>query len=97
MDQEIKNAIRNKRLIGFSYHGLHRVAEPHVYGVHDGKVQLLSYQVAGDSSSGGLPNWRRVELEEVTSLTVLEDRFPGRRPNPSGKHSEFDTVIAVVD
>lgn len=97
MDREIRDAINERRLVDFTYHDLHRVAEPHVYGVHDGKFQLLTYQVAGDSSSGGLPNWRRVELSEVTALRALSQTFPGRRPNPSGKHSDFDEIIAVVE
>lgn len=97
MNEEIRSAIREKRLVSFTYHNLHRVAEPHVYGVHHGKLQLLCFQVAGESSSGGLPDWRRVDLDDVEDYKMTDGTFPGRRSNPSGKHSDFDSVIAVVD
>ena len=68
----------------------------HVCGVKDGKYELLVYQVRGQSKSGGLPNWRRVELKKITNMKILEETFPGRRPTPSGKHSSFDNTIAIV-
>ena len=97
MDQLIRAAIANKQLVEFIYHKLRRVAEPHVYGTLHGKHQLLTYQVAGESSSGGLPNWRRVELSEVSGLRLLEEHFEDPRPTPSGKRSKFDVVLAVVE
>ena len=41
MDQIIKNAISQRFLIQFMYHGLLRIAEPHVYGILSGKYQVL--------------------------------------------------------
>jgi hypothetical protein len=34
--------------MAFTYQGLHRVAEPHDYGVLNGIEQLLVYQVGGE-------------------------------------------------
>lgn len=96
MDSTIITAINEKRLLEFSYDGLNRIAEPHVYGVKDGKYELLVYQIRGQSKSGGLPNWRRVELKKVANIQILDEIFPGRRPTPSGKHSSFDRIIAIV-
>lgn len=96
MEQLIKTAIAEKRLLEFYYHGLHRVAEPHVLGINGGIKQLLAYQVRGQSSSGGLPEWRRFDLPEISGLSILDETFPGRRPTPSGKHSKWDYQIAVV-
>lgn len=76
MDQRLVDAIRNKRIIEFDYGGYHRIAEPHVYGLNGGVEQLLVYQVAGGSSSGGLPEWRRVDVPGMSGLSVLEDTFP---------------------
>ena len=92
----ITTAINEKRLIEFTYDGLLRIAEPHVYGVKDGKYELLVYQISGQSRSGGLPNWRRVELHKVTNMKILNETFLGRRATPSGKHSSFDRTIAIV-
>jgi hypothetical protein len=96
-DSEARQAITNKQVLDFTYHGRHRVAEPHVYGIKDGKYQLLTYQIRGESSSGGLPNWRRVDLDAVSNLTILDERFPGRRPTPTGQHQAFDTILLIVD
>jgi hypothetical protein len=97
MEQLIRTAIADKQLLEFTYHGLRRVAEPHVYGTVRGKYQLLTYQVGGQSSSGDLPNWRRVDVSGVSDLRLLEERFPGPRPSPSERQSRFDTVLAMVE
>jgi len=97
MNQQIIDAIQNKRMIEFEYGRYHRIAEPHVYGLSRGVDQLLVYQVAGGSSSGGLPEWRRVDVPRVVGLVVLDKTFPGARPNPSGKHSDWDKTYAIVD
>lgn len=96
MDDIIKTAIFEKKLLEFTYDGLQRIAEPHVYGVKDGKYELLVYQIRGQSRSGGLPNWRRVELRKISNMRILDESFPGSRPTLSGKHSNFDTTIAIV-
>lgn len=95
-DGPVRAAINQRRLLEFRYHGATRVVEPHVYGVHHGKQQLLSYQVGGHSRSGKLPNWRRFDLEEVVGLVVLEDSFAGPRDFSSFRSTSFDTVLAVV-
>ena len=93
----ITRAIAEKRLIEFMYKEFVRIAEPHVYGVYKGKYQLLTYQIAGDSSRPeDLPNWRRVDLEEMRSLRVLDETFPGARDYRPSRTSKFDTIIAVV-
>jgi hypothetical protein len=96
MDMLLRQAIAGKRLIACDYEGLPRVAEPHVYGTLDGKSAVLTYQVGGQSRSGGIPNWRRLDLEGISNLSVLTQTFVGPRPYPSGKHSSFDVIHAVV-
>ena len=97
MEQTIIDAITGKRLLKFYYHDYERIVEPHVYGVKDGKEALLVFQVSGGSSSGGLPEWRRMFLDEISDLEILKESFPGKRPTPSGKHSSFDRIIQMVD
>jgi hypothetical protein len=96
MDPQLVTAISNNRMIEFDYGGHHRVAEPHVYGRIHGVDELLVYQVAGTSSSGGLPQWRRVIVDGMSGLTISADVFPGPRPYPSGEHSPWDEYYAVV-
>ena len=96
MDSTIKAAIDNRHLLEFDYDGFHRIVEPHVYGIQDGKQQILVFQIAGESSSGNLPNWRRMDVSKISNIQMLNDIFAGPRAYPSGKHSSFDTTIAVV-
>ena len=96
MNQLIQDAIRTKNMIEFDYGGHHRITEPHVHGVHDGVEQLLAYQVEGGSSSGGLPEWRRVDVPRMSNLRKMDRTFAGPRPNPSGRHSPWDTTYPVV-
>jgi hypothetical protein len=96
LEQLLIQAIANKNLVEFWYGDHHRITEPHVLGVSGGVVQLLGYQLRGTSNSGGIPEWRRVDLHKMSLLNVLPETFGGRRPFPSGKHSDWDRVIVVV-
>ncbi len=75
METLLEQAIRERRLVQFQLHGLLRVAAPHVLGRLKGVTHLLSFQVRGESKSGGLPNWRRAKLAEITELILLDERF----------------------
>ena len=96
MEKLILEAIAKKQLIEFYYRNLPRIVEPHVYGVTNGAQQILGYQTRGQSSNGGLPDWRRFDLNQMSRLTILAQTFPGRRSIPSGKHSSWDSRIAIV-
>lgn len=89
-------AIDHKRLVEFEYQERHRIAEPHDYGMKDGVQWLLIFQLRGESKSGGLPNWRWVEVDQIRKLRVLEESFPGGRPVPSDKHKKWDQLFIRV-
>lgn len=95
--QTIERAIQQKSLIKFTYSGHPRVVEPHVLGFSNGVLQFLGYQIEGSSSSGGaLPEWRRFDVNRITQLSIVDQKFPGRRPFPSGRHSSWDQQILIV-
>lgn len=94
--QSIEYAIHETRLIEFIAAGHRRVCEPHVLGVQHNGAAVLTYQVGGGSSAGGLPQWRRFNLRDIHNLRVTEVRFNGARPTQGGQHSPFDRTIAVV-
>jgi hypothetical protein len=96
IDQLLRDAIEQKRLIAFSYKDKSRIVEPHDYGVHKGSIKLFGYQVAGMSSEP-LPNWRWVLVDSISELTLLNRTFPGRRPSASGKHHKWDRIFVRVD
>ena len=91
----IWTATENMRMIRFFYHGKERVAEPHDHGILNGAVQLLSWQVAGQSSRS-LPNWLLTKIDEITDLELLDQTFPGGRPTASGKHIQWDVLFIRV-
>jgi hypothetical protein len=92
-DELIRLAMTQRRLIQFSLNGRLRVAEPHDYGVRNGVPQLLVYQVAGDSRSGKLPNWRWVVLSHMLGLEVLDPMFRGR----AHAEPEWDRLFLRVE
>ena len=95
IDELLRAAIEQKRLVQLDYNKKPRIVETHDYGFHKGSIKLLAYQVGG-FSTGPLPNWRWLELNRITDLGLLDRTFPGRRPNPSGKHHQWDQLFLRV-
>jgi len=57
----------------------------------------LVYQVAGGTSSGKIPDWRRVAIDKISGLKTTDQKFAGARDNPSGDYSDWDVIIARVE
>jgi hypothetical protein len=89
-------AIAGRHLVRFVLSGRERIAEPHDYGVIDGRRRLFFFQVGGASRSGRPLGWRWAELAQIAALQILEQRFAGSRPAPSGRHQRWDRIIASV-
>jgi hypothetical protein len=95
IDQLVRTAIAETRLIRLRYLDRERIVEPHDYGEHNGIVKILTYQVGG-SSSGPLPNWRWMEVEQISDVQLLDQTFPGVRSIPYGKHHKWDKLFVRV-
>ena len=89
-------AITERKLITFQYQGKSRLAEPHDYGILRGARRLLSYQLGGESMTGGLPDWRLVEVGEMAKLEITDRKFVGNRSAPMGQHYKWDLLFARV-
>ena len=96
MDELLYRAISERRLIAFSLDQHPRVAEPHDFGVIDGEKKLFFYQVGGASRSGRPLGWRWAVVARISELRILDDRFPGPRATPSGRHQRWDRLYASV-
>jgi hypothetical protein len=94
--QLILTAIHEKRLFRFTYHDKERIVEPQDYGIQKGIVNLFTYQIAGESSSSRLPDWRKFAILSMSNLELLDEIFPGSRSVPSQKHQEWDVLFARV-
>ena len=95
VDELLRTAIQNRRMVRLRYENRERILEPHDYGVQKGCVRLLGYQVGG-SSSGKLPNWRWIDVDGISDLELLSRKFKGGRPAPSGKHHKWDQLFIRV-
>jgi hypothetical protein len=95
VDDLLRTAITQKRLVELIYKEKTRILEPHDYGLHKGTVKLLGYQVGG-SSTGPLPNWRWMEVNSISGIHLLDKTFPGGRKIPSGKHHGWDQLFLRV-
>jgi hypothetical protein len=87
-------AIRNKRLIRFRYKNKERTVEPPDYGIQDGIIRLLSWQIGGQSN-GRLPGWRWFDVGGMQDVEVLDKSFPGNR-EVSGKHHRWHEIFVRV-
>ena len=94
-DTQLRTAIANKRLIGFTYDGHARVAEPHDYGQKNGTDKLLAYQLkkAGESITA----WRTLEVSKIQDLVLFDDTFSGSREQPDQSHLAWDVLYARVE
>lgn len=95
LDQLLRTAIEQTRLLRLRYHHRDRIVEPHDYGEHNSAIKLLTFQV-GSSSSGPLPNWRWMETDLISDAQLLDQTFPGGRPTASGKHHKWDKLFLRV-
>jgi predicted nucleotidyltransferase len=91
----LHDAIDRRRVVRFRYAGYEREAEPHVLGLKGGRLQLLTWQTGGRSSSGGLPDWRLFFVDQMTGLEIGQRTFEARRSR-TGRHRDFDRQIAIV-
>lgn len=97
-DRRLRRAIAEKRLVELGYHGHRRVVEPHDYGMRNGRVMLLVYQVCGGSSRASpAQGWRLLDVTKITDCTVLAETFAGSRRAPHQRHYAWDTVYARVE
>ena len=95
IDQLLRTAIAEAKLIRLRYLDRERIVEPHDYGEHNGTIKVLTYQIGG-SSSRPLPNWRWMDVEQISDAQLLDQTFPGGRPTASGKHHKWDRLFVRV-
>jgi len=53
LDQLLRTAIEQTRLLRLRYRNKDRIVEPHDYGQHNGVIKLLTWQIGGSSTGAG--------------------------------------------
>ena len=77
----IANAIRERKLLQFTYDGFSRTVEPHAYGIdRKNRYVVRAFQVAGGSESGEYVGWKLFCEDEMLGTAVLNQTFSGPRP-----------------
>ncbi len=93
----IRFAIASRRLVEVRYGGATRVAEPHDYGIQNGRERLFVYQLRGptrlDQAATG---WRLLDVSKIERCDVLDETFKGSRGQSHHDHHEWQTVYARV-
>lgn len=92
LDEQLRFAIANRRLIQLAYQGSTRIVEPHDYGIKNGKEKVLVYQKRGGSGAG----WRELDIDKIDACLVLAETFPGSRGASHQNHKEWDVLYARV-
>jgi predicted DNA-binding transcriptional regulator YafY len=96
METQIRQALAERRLVKFKYHGHTRLVEPHALGrVNEGRLALLGWQVSGDSASEPPPGWRTFVLAEIRSLKLLRKNYVPR-PDYDAVASKLKSIEAEV-
>jgi hypothetical protein len=97
MNATICEAIKEKKLLTFTYDGLARTVEPHAHGISTaGNECLRCYQVAGGSSSGKVPDWKMMTTDNITGLSVSQDGFSTPRSGYRKGDRHMSTIFCEL-
>lgn len=93
----IIEAIRQRRLLAFAYHGGRRLVEPHTYGLDRLQRELLcAYQVDGASRSGQNTGWKNFVVREVADMRIDARHFDQPRPDYRRDDGAFARILAQL-
>lgn len=88
LEDRLRAALRERRVVRFRYRGLVRWVQPHALGrFRNGRNALLGWQTSGGSRSTPPPGWRAFLLAAIEDLVVTEVKFaprPDCAPEKSG-------------
>ncbi|TNC74706.1 WYL domain-containing protein [Rubellimicrobium roseum] len=87
-DRLIRQAIRDRRVIEFRYHGEHRTVEPYRLGLDGGRLRLMGWQ----SRKG----WRSFHVEDMDELALTERTFLDPRQGYVRGDPRMDRILAEV-
>jgi len=93
MDPIICQAIKEMKLLTFTYNRLLRTVEPHAYGISTMDEYLLRcYQVPGDNVAGTSPGWQVILTANITGLTLSSDSFS----SPRSGYEKDDKSLSIT-
>jgi len=98
MNQTICDAIRNRRVLQFTYAGHPRIVEPHAYGLKKRTLKEVfrCYQTGGTFRSGKVPGWTLMEVDKIEFLIMTNEHFEGMRPKYSKGDKDKSTIFCEL-
>jgi hypothetical protein len=98
MNQTICDAIRNRRVLQFTYADHPPIVEPHAYGLKKRTLKevLRCYQTGGTSRSGKVPGWTLMEVDKIEFLIMTNEHFEGMRPKYSKGDKDMSTIFCEL-
>lgn len=96
LDERIRHAIAETRLLEIRYKKTVRLVEPHDYGVIDGTERLLIFQLNGPDSGKGAVGWRLLDVVRIESCVVTDQTFAGSRGQSHQQHYQWERLYARV-
>ncbi|MBP1805740.1 WYL domain-containing protein [Rubellimicrobium aerolatum] len=84
----LRQAIRDRRVIAFRYHGEHRTVEPYRLGLDGGRLRLTGWQ----SRKG----WRSFHADDMEELELTERTFLDPREGYVRGDPRMDRILAEV-
>lgn len=97
MNHVISQAIRDKKVLTFTYDGYSRTVEPHCHGITTaGNEALRCYQTAGGSSSGNVPGWHMMTIKKILGLSLSQAIFSGPRDGYKKDDKDMPTIFVQL-
>ena len=91
----IWQAMHGRQNIAFEYQGRPREGSPIILGYSDtGRETLKLFQTGGQSSQGGLPDWRDFYIDQIRMLSMKAGEW---REGASHKHPQAFVKFVDVD
>ena len=97
MENIIKEAIEQKKILEFYYKDELRIVEPFVHGISTtGKESLRGFQIGGTSSDSESFGWKLFSVEKIRSLETKNQSYNGIRDNYNPNDSVMNHIYARV-
>ena len=89
-----RTAIQRRRQVTCTYRGFYRELCPHILGHKHGREKALTFQFAGQSSSGLPPQgeWRCLHLAEVDDIHLRDGPW-----HTGVRHTTTQACVDIVD
>ena len=75
MNPKLCEAVRNRRIMVFSYKGKDRVVEPYAYGTGHHHQEIIKGYQTGGKSENPLPGWGVFPISEIKDLKITKTTF----------------------